>query len=65
MMEDWELELEFLTWDAHEKAVRKQNGTDSSVEEYEVSDDDFKTDLKSFEEQEGVKFDPTEWEEVE
>lgn len=58
--------MEFLTWDAHEAAIRKQSGggIEGNIEEYEVSDDDFKSDLKGFKAKEGVKFDSEEWEEI-
>jgi hypothetical protein len=42
-MEDWECELEFYTYDAHEKAV---GGT--STEEYEVDKTAFEDQLKEF-----------------
>lgn len=63
MMEEWEMELEFLTWDAHEAAVRRYNGTEN-VEEVEVSEEDFKADLNDFGDKIGDKFDPSQWEEV-
>ena len=55
--------MEFLTWDAHERAIAKaRNGVDLRVEETEVAPEDFKSQLEEFGVQTNTKFDPDEWE---
>lgn len=55
-MEEWEFELEFLTYDSHEKAV----GGGGSTEEYEVDKTSFEDQLKEFNSQ--FSTDEDEWE---
>jgi hypothetical protein len=42
-MEEWEFELEFLTYDAYDKAISGQG----SVEEFEVDKTEFEEQLKN------------------
>lgn len=65
-MESWEFELEYLTWDAYEKAVTKAAGVDQHVEEFEVDDDEFQSQVTEFNKNHSIPedFNPREWEEV-
>lgn len=62
-MEEWEFELEFLTWDAHERALAKaRTGVDRRVEETEVDPEEFKAQLEEFHKNTNTEFNPSEWE---